>query len=212
VGFCVSGEGRLFRAAVLHAEKIGIRASLVVAEYKASPELEGFCSEHQVPFVRIGKMPRPEFDKTLVHHCTKLELDLLSLTFDKIIPQELIKHFAGRVINVHPALLPAFAGLDGLGQSERAGVRYMGATIHLADELMDHGAIVAQCVLGLRRGDTVASAGRRLFPYLRLMYLQVLAWFAEGRVEFDEQGRVWIRDAVYGETPISPAVERAFAD
>ena len=212
VGFCVSGQGRLFRAAVLQAKAIGIRPSLLVAEHKTSAEVEHFCAEHKVPFVRLGKMPRPEFDRRLMEHCTGHELDLLSLTFDRILPPDLIQHYARRVINVHPALLPAFPGMDGLGQSERAGVRYAGATIHLADEQVDHGPIIAQCVLGLRRGDTAASAGDRLFPHLRIMFLQVLAWFAERRVEFDEQGRVWIKDAVYGETPISPAVELELAD
>lgn len=183
-----------------------------MAEHKASPELDGFCREQRIPFVRLGKMPRAEFDEALMHHCTNQELNLLALTFDKILPAKLIRHYAGRVINVHPALLPAFAGMNGLSQSEKAGVRYTGATIHMADELVDHGAIIAQCILGLRREDTAASAGDRLFPHLRVMFLQVLTWCAEKRLEFDEQGRIWIRDAVYGETPISPTVERSFAE
>ena len=212
VGFCVSGEGRLFRAAVLRAAEIGIEASLLVVEHKASQELERFCGEHRIPLVRLGKMPRHEFDRVLTHHCTKVELDLLCLTFDKILPPELIARFAGRVINVHPTLMPAFPGIDGLSQSERAGVRYAGATIHLADENVDRGAIIAQCVVGLRRGDGAEKIGDRLFPLLRIMYIQVLAWFAQRRVEFDEQGRVWIKNALYGEMPISPAIELPFTD
>ena len=65
---------------------------------------------------------------------------------------------------------------------------------------------------GVRRQDSAESVGRRLFGPLRLMFLQVLAWYAVGRVTRDEQGRIWIRDGVYGELPTSPAPEDSFPD
>lgn len=212
VGFCISGSGRLFRAAALHASELGIEPALVVAENKASRDLESFCEARRIPCVRIAAASRPEFDEKLCAACMDAHLDLLSLTFDKMVPATLIHHYAGRVINVHPALLPAHKGLNATQQVVDAGVRFTGATIHEADEMMDNGAIIAQCILSLREGDDASSIGRRTFPLLRLLYLQVLAWYAEGRVVKDVRGRIWVRDAVYGEMPFSPALERAFAD
>lgn len=212
VGFCISGSGRLFRAAALHATELSIEPALVVAEHKAGSGLEAFCATRRIPFVRMGIMSRPDFDKKLCELCIDAHLNLLSLTFDKIVPPALIRHYAGRVINVHPALLPAHKGLNALQQAVDAGVRFSGATIHEADEMMDNGPIIAQCVLSLRAAEDAASIGRRTFPLLRLMYLQVLAWYVEGRVFKDAEGRIWVRDAVYGELPFSPALERGFAD
>jgi phosphoribosylglycinamide formyltransferase-1 len=113
---------------------------------------------------------------------------------------------------VHMAQLPSFPGMHGLAQTLAGHARFAGATIHEVDEQVDHGSIIAQCITGVRAGDTPETLGRRLYRPLRLMYLQVLAWYAAHRVFHDEQGRVWIRDAVYGELPISPAVEQGFPD
>jgi len=192
---------------------LGITPAIVVAEHKASADLETFCRDLQIPFVRLEPLKdRDSFDEAITRHCSAAHLNLLCLTFDKRIPPSLVSHYRGHIINVHMGLLPAFPGLRALDQAIAANVRFLGATIHEVDEELDHGAIVAQCVLGLRRGETAESAGNRLFGTLRLMYLQVIAWFARGRVEKDEHGQIWIKDGVYGELPTSPSVEQSFAD
>lgn len=195
-----------------HAGRLGIQPALVLADFKAAPELADLCAAQGVPFKRVARMPRAEFDAEVAAACITAELDLLALTFDWLIAPELVQHYRGRIINVHPALLPAFKGMKAMDQALAGGVRYIGATIHDVDEDMDHGAIIAQCVLGLRSGDTAASAGARLFNLMRLMYLQVIRWYAEGRVHKDERGLISVRDAAYGELPISPGVEMSFPD
>jgi len=212
VGFCVSGKGRLFRAAANQASDIGIQPSLVVAEEKAAPDLEGYCHERGIPFHRLTSKPRATFDEELFKVCTSVPLDLLVLTFDKLLPARLVQHYAGRIINVHPALLPACQGMRALEQTVSTGARFAGATIHEVDEQMDHGPLIAQCVLGLRREEKAESLGARLFPLLRQMYLQVILWHVEGRLTKDAQGRLWVRDGVYGELPTSPALERIFPE
>lgn len=189
---------------------MGIEPALVVAETTADPDLEGFCAELNIPFVQLPKMTRAKFDEALFHHCANAELDLLMLTFDKIVGARLIRHYAGRVVNVHPSLLPAFPGMKALDQAADTGAKFTGATLHVADEQLDHGPVLIQCVTGVRLGETAASLGQRLFPLMRLMYLQVIAWYAEGRVIQDAQGHIVIRDAIYGELPVSPAIEQEF--
>lgn len=213
VGFCVSGRGSLCRSAVLQSQQLGIEAALVVGGYTAPADLESFCQDHQVPFVRMGSAKqRVQYDQQLYSVCADADLDLLCLTFDKIIPADLIRRYPGKIVNVHMALLPAFPGLHSIAQALETGVRYAGATIHEVVEEVDQGSIIAQCVLGTRSLESTEFFGRRLFGLLRLMYLQVIAWYGEGRVFKDDCGRVWVRDAVYGEFPISPAVEKSFPD
>lgn len=212
VGFCVSGEGRLFRAAVSHAERLGITPTLVIAEGKALSDLEDFCLTRQIPLHRLNPGDRARFDQAVTSLSIDARLDLLCLTFDRILAPALVAHYRGRIINVHPALLPAFKGTNALGQATNAGARFAGATIHEVNDDVDGGPIIAQCVLGVRRQETPESLGRRLFGPLRLMFLQVLSWYAAGRVTRDAQGRVWIKDGVYGELPISPAIEDAFPE
>jgi len=211
VGFAVSGRGHLFRAAVIHRHTLGITPAILVIEERSPRDLELFCAQHGVPCVRLPGN-RADLQKRIYEACVAADLSLLCLTFDKIIQPELVNHYRGRIINVHMSLLPAFPGREGLAQTIRGGVRYAGATIHEVDEEVDHGAIIAQCIAGIRSNDTVNSLGMRLFGLLRLMYLQVLAWYASGRVFKDDQGNILVRDAVYGEFPISPSVELAFPD
>src|SRR4051812_13629051 len=182
VGFCLSGMGRLFRAAADQSIALGIHPALVVAEAKASADLEAFCAERDIKFVRLPPLPRREFDAKIFSLCSGTELDLLCLTFDKLLPASLVRHYSGKIINVHPALLPAFKGMHALQQVAVWGVRRAGATIQEVDEQMAHGPIIAQCAVALGGGETAANIGFRVFPLLRPMYLQVIAWYATGRV------------------------------
>jgi phosphoribosylglycinamide formyltransferase-1 len=210
VGFCVSGGGRLARAAIEQASALGIVPSLVVLDYTAAPDIDGFCANHRVRCVRLGKTSKEDFQNQLHCVCTEDELDLLALTFDRIVRAPLLDHYAGRMINVHPSLLPAFAGSKALERTVAAGVRFGGASIHEVEEELDSGAIIAQCALALEHGETAAAFGARLFELLRPMFLQVLQWYAQGRVEKDRDGRILVRDATYGLLPVSPSLESGF--
>lgn len=211
VGFCVSGQGRLFRAAVQHHAQLGIAPVLVVTDKPKVGDLDEFCAAAGLPLVRLAGMDRPSFDRRLTEVCRDARLDLLCLSFDKILPPELVSLYRDRIINVHTSLLPAFAGRAPTERTVASGARFGGATIHVVTDDVDGGPIIAQCVLGIRADEQPAALADRMFGLMRLMYLQVLTWFAARRVTWRE-GQVWIRDAVYGELPISPAVELSFAD
>jgi phosphoribosylglycinamide formyltransferase-1 len=212
VAFCVSGNGHLFRSAVLQHENLSIEPALLILDQKANEDIDDFAAKHGVRCERLGVSPRDQFDDQLQELLTQAEPDLISLTFDWLLPEKTVSRFSGRLINVHPALLPAFSGMNALKRTCASGSRFAGATIHEVDEGVDTGAIIAQCVLGLRRNENESEFGRRLFVLLRVMYLQVLAWYSSGRISHDDSGCVWVRDAVYGELPISPAIELALED
>jgi phosphoribosylglycinamide formyltransferase 1 len=206
-GFCVSGNGSLFRAAVAHRDALSIDPRLVIIETKASRDLEEFCSGNGLRCVRLDPTDRPVFDRELTRILIEAELDLVALTFDRVLPPEAVRHYSGRMINVHPALLPAFQGMRGMERTLASGARFGGATVHDVVEEVDAGAIVAQAVVATVPEETLAAYGRRVYELLEPMFLQVIRWYAEGRVERDGSGRIVIRDARYGTFPISPALE-----
>jgi phosphoribosylglycinamide formyltransferase-1 len=207
-GFCVSGNGSLFRAAVANRDALGIEPGLVVTETKASPDLEEFCTQNGLRCIRLDPTDRPAFDRELTRVLFEADLDLIALTFDRVLPAEVVRHYAGRIINVHPALLPAFVGMRGMERTLASGARFGGATVHDVVEEVDAGAIIAQAVVATIPGETLPDYGRRVYRLLEPTFLQVIAWYAEGRVERDGIGRIVIRDARYGSLPISPALER----
>lgn len=207
VGFCVSGNGSLFRAAVLHRAELPIEPLLVIVETKAAADIETFSSRNGLRCVRLDPADRPTFDRTLTGTLIDADLDLIALTFDRVLPVEVVRHYAGRMINVHPALLPAFAGMRGMERTLASGARFGGATIHDVIDEVDAGAIIAQAIVATVPGETLDSYGRRVYELLEPMFLQVLAWYAAGRIERDATGRIVVRDARYGTLPVSPALE-----
>jgi phosphoribosylglycinamide formyltransferase-1 len=133
--------------------------------------------------------------------------ELVVLTFDRIVPPSVLDAYPGRILNVHPALLPAFPGMRALERTVESGARVGGATIHEVVEAVDAGPIVAQAVLATDPSESVEAFGARMYALLEPMFLQVLHWYAQGRVGHDDSGRVIVRGATYGTLPISPALE-----
>lgn len=205
VGFCVSGKGRLFRETVSAQRALGILPALLIADHTASPDLEAFCAAADIPMWRLPA-DDPGY-RIAIARLRDEDLDLLCLTFDRILPPEVVAPLRGRIVNVHLALLPAFRGKRALERALAADVRYAGATIHEVTDELDRGPVIAQCVAGIERDDTAEAIDDRVYALLRPMYLQVIAWYAQGRVTRDERGRIRVRDASYGGLPVSPALE-----
>jgi phosphoribosylglycinamide formyltransferase 1 len=209
VTFCVSGRGALFRAAVERRDQLGIEAVLLVMDVTADENLQSFAHSRGVPWVRLDAR---SLIQDLRGVLDEENPDLVVLTFDRIIPDDLVERFRGRMINVHPALLPAFPGSHPVERLLRSGVRYGGATIHEVTEIVDSGAVVAQAVVATIPGEPAERYGERLYAVLEPMYLAVLRWYAEGRVQRDEIGHLRVEGAAYGGLPISPWLEADSCD
>ncbi len=205
VAFCVSGRGALFRAAVRHSAELGIEPALLVTESTSVADLSSFATENAVPEVRLSADDRQRFDDDLRRALMEASVDLVSLTFDRIVPSDVVAAFRGRMINVHPALLPAFPGTRAIDRLLESGTRIGGATIHEVTDEVDGGPVVAQAVVATVPGETPTSYGARMYEVLERMYLDVLRWYADGAIEHDDVGHVVVRGAVYGSLPISPA-------
>jgi phosphoribosylglycinamide formyltransferase-1 len=204
-GFCVSGQGSLFRAAVRRRSETGAEPALLVLEAKAAADLEALAAANGIPAVRLDPRDRAAFERALTSALVDAKLDLVALTFDRILPPPLVAAYARRIINVHPSLLPAFAGNRGIERTLESGVRIGGATIHEVVDAVDAGPIVAQAAVEIAPQDTY---GARLYALLEPMFLEVLRWYAEGRVTRDDRDHITVRGARYDALPVVPALER----
>lgn len=204
--FCVSGTGRIFRAAVECASSLGIEMALLIAEQRADASLDEFCRAHGVPVVRLPAAPRKAIDELLSATLLSRQLDLVCLTFDKLVPAKVVEKYGRRMLNLHMGLLPGTEGLHPLRRTLASGARFGGATIHEVTNGTDAGPIVAQCIVGVLPDDTPASLSARIYPLARDLMLRTISWYAAGRVRY-EASNVVIDGVVYGAFPSSPAEE-----
>ncbi|WP_150274945.1 phosphoribosylglycinamide formyltransferase [Paenibacillus tepidiphilus] len=131
---------------------------------------------------------REEYEAAIVAELQRREIGLIVLAgYMRLITPVLLTPYAGRIINVHPSLLPAFAGKDAIGQALDYGVKLTGVTVHFVDGGMDTGPVIAQRAITIEPGDTADTLAARIHRVEHELYPEVVRAFAEGRVEL--QGR-----------------------
>jgi phosphoribosylglycinamide formyltransferase-1 len=129
---------------------------------------------------------REEFDQSLVDALLQADVDLVVLAgFMRIITPVMLKAFPHRIINIHPALLPAFPGLNVQQQAIDYGARFSGCTVHFVDAGVDTGPIIVQAVVPIFPEDSAAALAERILEQEHRIYPQAIQWLAEGRVNID---------------------------
>nr|WP_255407828.1 phosphoribosylglycinamide formyltransferase [Pigmentiphaga sp. NML080357] len=136
---------------------------------------------------------RAAFDAALAREIDGFSPDYVLLAgFMRILTDDFVRHYAGRLVNIHPSLLPLFPGLGTHRQALEAGVRVHGCTVHFVTPVLDHGPMIAQGVVPVREGDTEASLAERVLGIEHVVYPAVASWLAQGRVSLDD-GKVAVR-------------------
>ena len=121
---------------------------------------------------------REAFDAALMAEIDRYAPDLVVLAgFMRILTPGFVAHYTGRLLNIHPSLLPAFAGLNTHQRAIDAGCRFAGATVHQVTAELDHGAILAQAVVPVLPNDTAESLAARVLTQEHLIYPQAVAEF-----------------------------------
>src|SRR3546814_17908043 len=113
--------------------------------------------------------------------------------FMRVLTPAFVERFNGRLINIHPSLLPAFPGLHTHQQALATGVQWHGCTIHFVTPVLDHGPSVAQGVVPVLADDSPDDLAGRVLKVEHRMYADVVRWLAEGRVSLDAMQRVHVR-------------------
>ena len=135
---------------------------------------------------------RAEFTKEICDVAERAGVEALILAgFMRVLGPEAITRFPHRILNVHPSLLPAFPGVDAVGQALRARVHVTGVTVHFVDERIDHGPIIAQRAVPVLPGDDEASLHARIQVEEHEIYPQTVRALAEGRLLVDNGKVTW---------------------
>ena len=152
---------------------------------------------------------RPAFDEALSAALDKYQPDVLVLAgFMRILTDGFVQRYAGRLLNIHPSLLPAFPGLHTHARALAAGVRIHGCTVHFVTPTLDHGPIVAQAAVTVLPKDTEEELAARVLAQEHRIYPQVVRWFCEERLRLTPQGTVLVDGArASAATLVSPPVD-----
>jgi formyltetrahydrofolate-dependent phosphoribosylglycinamide formyltransferase len=133
---------------------------------------------------RAFKGDRAAFEAAMEAQITRAGATIIALAgFLRVLTEGFVARWAGRMVNIHPSLLPAFPGLDTHARALAAGVRLHGCTVHLVSAGVDEGPILAQAAVPVLEDDTEASLAARVLAEEHRLYPAALAWLAAGRVE-----------------------------
>jgi len=136
---------------------------------------------------------REQFDEVLAQAIDAYQPHYVLLAgFMRVLTPGFVERFNGRVLNIHPSLLPAFPGMHTHQQALAVGVQWHGCTIHFVTPVLDHGPIVAQGAVPVYAGDTPEILAARVLQIEHRLYAQVVCWLAEGRVSLDALQRVQV--------------------
>ncbi|MET4731825.1 phosphoribosylglycinamide formyltransferase-1 [Thalassospira sp. MBR-102] len=139
---------------------------------------------------------REAYDSTVSNLIEESGADLVVLAgYLRLVSESFVTRWKGRLINIHPSLLPSFKGLHVHQAALDAGVKYSGCTVHYVVPEVDSGPIIAQAVVPVLPGDDAGTLAQRILKQEHRIYPQVIRWIAEGRVSVDEAGIVTVADA-----------------
>lgn len=129
---------------------------------------------------------RESFDSALAAEIDRHQADLVVLAgFMRVLGDAFVRRFEGRLMNIHPSLLPAFPGLDTHRRALDAGVRIHGCTVHLVTPQLDDGPIVVQAAVPVLEDDTEESLAARVLAQEHRIFPDAVRWFVEGRLQVD---------------------------
>ncbi len=186
----ISGRGSnmdaILRAAA--AEKWPARIAAVISNKGSAAGLKT-AEAAGIPALAVehGNFPdRDSFDRALAEAIDRFEPDLVVLAgFMRILTAGFVQHYHGRLLNIHPSLLPSFPGLATHQQALDAGVKFHGATVHFVTPELDHGPIVEQAVVPVLEGDTESVLAARVLEQEHVIYPRAVRDIIEGRVWLD---------------------------
>ena len=192
----VSGRGSNLQALLTQAEaeqwdtQLGAKIVAVVSSH-ADAEALNVARAHDVPVHILDHeqfASRAAFDDALARTLDRYAPDMIVLAgFMRVLTPGFVRRYLGRVINIHPSLLPSFPGLDTHQRALDAGVRVHGATVHFVSDDVDAGPIIAQAAVAVHAGDDKASLAARVLQQEHRLLPRAVRHVLEGRVQFSER-------------------------
>jgi len=186
VGVLASGRGSNLEALITRAR--GYRVVVAVSDRAGAYALER-AKNHGCPAVHVDPAAfagREAYETAVADVLSDYGVELVCLAgYMRLVGRTLLMRFPGRVLNIHPALLPAFPGLHGQRQALEYGVRFSGCTVHFVDEGTDTGPIILQAVVPVAADDTEDTLAERILVEEHRIYPEAVALFAQARLTLE---------------------------
>jgi phosphoribosylglycinamide formyltransferase-1 len=187
-----SGSGTNCQAIIdaIEAGTLDAEIKCVLADSEDAYILER-ARKHNIPAIYFDCAPfKTKLDGEAEQHVLKVleehEVNFIALAgFMRIVKDGLLNAYEGRMINIHPSLLPSFPGLDGGKQAFDYGVKFTGCTVHFVDAGVDTGAIINQKMITIDNEDTLESMMDKLHAQEHIASPEALQWIAEGRIQLN---------------------------
>ncbi len=189
IGILISGRGSNFEAIArnVQAGKIPAEIGVVISNKE---EAAGLAIARQMGLNAVcipskGK-EREAFERELVAALRQYEVDLVCLAgFMRVLTSYFIREFKGRILNIHPAILPSFPGVEAQKQALDYGVKFTGCTVHFVDEGVDTGPVVAQAVVPILDDDTPESLAARILKEEHRIYTEAVCLVVEDEIRIE---------------------------
>ncbi|MES2562796.1 MAG: phosphoribosylglycinamide formyltransferase [Pseudomonadota bacterium] len=205
----ISGRGSNLQA--LLAADLPAKFAAVVSNVPDAGGL-AIARAHGIPTIVIDHRKftdRATFDAALAAEIDRHAPDLLVLAgFMRVLTDSFVRGYAGKMLNIHPSLLPAFTGLHTHRRALAEGVRVHGCTVHFVTAQLDHGPIVIQAAVAVHPHDTEDTLAARVLEQEHRIYRQAVRWYCEDRIRLTADGKIEIKSAATSdETLVCPQVD-----
>mgnify|MGYP001317795459 CR=1 FL=1 len=185
-----SGSGSNFQAIVdaVQRRELDVEVALLVCDKPQAKVVQRAYAAGVAAFTFRPKeyASREAYEAEIVRVLEEHEIDLIVLAgYMRLVTRVLLEPYEGRIINIHPALLPSFPGVDGIGDAFRYGVKVTGVTVHYVDDGMDTGPIIAQEPVRIEPVDTLETLAAKIHAVEHKLYPEVIRQISEGRVRLE---------------------------
>jgi len=190
IGVLASGRGSNFQSIIdqIKSKRLKAEIGLLITDNPSAFAIER-AKAHSIEYLVITPKKyssRDDFFIKTANELKKRDVELVVLAgFMRIVRKPLIDAFPNRIMNIHPALLPAFPGLHGQKQAIEHGVKISGCTVHFVDEGMDTGPIIIQAAVPILQEDTEETLSERILRYEHKIYPEAIRLFSEGRIKVE---------------------------
>jgi phosphoribosylglycinamide formyltransferase 1 len=189
LGILLSGRGSNFEAIANNvlSGKLNAEIAIVFSNKGAAPGL-ALAKELGFPTATLSSagVDRVQFDAKVAEILQGSGVDLVCLAgYMRLLSGGFVSQFAGRILNIHPSLLPAFPGLDAQHQAFSHGAKVTGCTVHFVDENLDNGPILLQAPVPVLDADTVETLSLRILAEEHRIYSQAIAWVLDGNYRIE---------------------------
>jgi len=187
VAIFASGSGTNLQA-IIDAQIKTIEIALVFSNKSDAYAIER-AKNHNLPVEVIDHKSfesRGDFDSEIIRILEPYNLDLIILAgYMRILSPELVRAYKGKIINIHPALLPSFPGINSARQALEYGVKYTGVTVHFVDEGVDTGPIILQSIVEIEDRDTEESLLQKIHKVEHQIYPEAIELVSSGQIELN---------------------------